>query len=1000
MQALQWQYGQPHQLAQSEIAAIQNTPDVRAGDSKAFQSFALSVDLLVGMLMSAEGPNGTELMSTGHTDQLLSKIPKYSRVSFIEHLQVWGRLQTNSLNPYNLCDLSEWLKVKAEAQWLSSKMVQRHHSEKPPAPRKDRLPAQRPNNQPVAIYHGSDKRKNSSQPGKMARTSTAPNTFKRLCIFCQSIDHYLSQCSDITKHTSEQVEKWLIDGKRCRRCARTNHGPEACTLKKPCGECQEVHLGVLHRVAKPGPSLFLVTPLDRATLKRSNQGRRVYLKVVPVLVRNGKRSLHTYTILDDGAERTILLPAAAQHLNLKGEEESLALRTIRHDVAHLTGTSVDFHVSSLAHPGERHLIRGAFTASHLALAEQSYPVNALQKCYRHLRGIPLQPFDKAHPLLFISADHTCLIAAKEPVRFGPSGGPAAVHTQLGWALQGPDGLTPHHLDVLPFRSEKLITRSRQDQEAVNILESWTERVQVGDTLRYATPLLRIKEAPRLKTRKEAVMANLCSTERRLAKDPAKAQLYEAEIQKLIEGWCVVKLSPDEVDKSRESWFIPHHLVHHNGKNRMVFNCSFSHQGLSLNEQLLPGPTLGPSLLGVLLRFRQYGVAISGDIRAMFHQVRLLPEDQPLLRIAWRNMRREKQPDVYQWQPMLCNLCTAETCVRDQAEGKEDIMRSLEQSFYVDNRLQSLSTTKSAKALVDKMRQFLATGGFEIRQWVSNHHSVVAHLPSMARSESAELWLMEKRTDPQEPALGLRWNCPTDTPGYKYRSMESQLPTMRTIYKVLASQYDPLGIMIPFTTRAKLATLIHRKLTLTINQTSLWSDSTTVLTWLKSESCRFKVFVGTRVSEIQELTRLQDWRYVDTANNPADDVSRGKTLAELAGPNRWIQGPTFLRSPPEQWPSLPASEQPEDPGELRSSIFCGLTTTSSVLATPDTAQFTSWGDLVTATQQSLHGAAAPEPTLLRPDHRDAEVHLLKACQEEFFPEEVKALKSRKSVLPSS
>lgn len=52
MQALQREYGQPHQLAQGEIAAILNSPDVKAGDSKAFQSFALRVDLVVGMLTS------------------------------------------------------------------------------------------------------------------------------------------------------------------------------------------------------------------------------------------------------------------------------------------------------------------------------------------------------------------------------------------------------------------------------------------------------------------------------------------------------------------------------------------------------------------------------------------------------------------------------------------------------------------------------------------------------------------------------------------------------------------------------------------------------------------------------------------------------------------------------------------------------------------------------------------------------------------------------------
>ena len=55
--------------------------------------------------------------------------------------------------------------------------------------------------------------------------------------------------------------------------------------------------------------------------------------------------------------------------------------------------------------------------------------------------------------------------------------------------------------------------------------------------------------------------------------------------------------------------------------------------------------------------------------------------------------------------------------------------------------------------------------------------------------------------------------------------------------------------------AQLASLIHRELNLSITQTFLWTDSTIVLTWLTSESCRFKVFMGTRVSEIQDQMSL-------------------------------------------------------------------------------------------------------------------------------------------------
>lgn len=452
---------------------------------------------------------------------------------------------------------------------------------------------------------------------------------------------------------------------------------------------------------------------------------------MPVLLRNGERVLKTYGLLDDGAERTILLAAAAQHLKLQGKRESLALRTIRHDVAHLTGSSVDFQLSPTARPEERYPITGAFTANRLALAEQSYPVEALQKRYPHLKGIPLQPFERAQPLILIGADHTSLITAKEPIRLGPTGGPAAVHTQLGWALQGPDGLLQHQVptqqcflttlssppddlykhveqlwkpDVLPYRSDKLVTRSRQDNEAVEILESMTKCVNDGDILRYATPLLRMRDAPLLKATKDIMMPNLRSTERRLARSPDRAKVYNAEILKLVDAGYVTKITQDVAEQSEESWFIPHHLVHHNGKDRLVFNCSFSYQGLSLNDQLLPGPTLGSTLVGVLLRFRQYAVAISGDIRAMFHQIRLLPKDRPLLRFIWRNMKRDDQPTIYEWQVLpfgtTCSPCCATFALQKHVRASKGM-----RTCYTHLNRASMSTTACTACRLHNLPRF-------------------------------------------------------------------------------------------------------------------------------------------------------------------------------------------------------------------------------------------------------------------------------------------------------
>lgn len=71
--------------------------------------------------------------------------------------------------------------------------------------------------------------------------------------------------------------------------------------------------------------------------------------------------------------------------------------------------------------------------------------------------------------------------------------------------------------------------------------------------------------------------------------------------------------------------------------------------------------------------------------------------------------------------------------------------------------------------------------------------------------------------------------------------------------------------------AQLSKLLEGELSLHIEKTVMWTDSTTVLTWLRSESCHFKVFVGTHIAEIQELTPLQSWRYVESAQNSADAI---------------------------------------------------------------------------------------------------------------------------------
>ena len=80
--------------------------------------------------------------------------------------------------------------------------------------------------------------------------------------------------------------------------------------------------------------------------------------------------------------------------------------------------------------------------------------------------------------------------------------------------------------------------------------------------------------------------------------------------------------------SGKVWYLPHHLVYHPKKPqkiRVVFDCSARHEGTSLNDQLMSGPDLTNSLVGVLTRFRQDRVTFMADVEAMFYQVRVPDE---------------------------------------------------------------------------------------------------------------------------------------------------------------------------------------------------------------------------------------------------------------------------------------------------------------------------------------------------------------------------------------
>ena len=93
-----------------------------------------------------------------------------------------------------------------------------------------------------------------------------------------------------------------------------------------------------------------------------------------------------------------------------------------------------------------------------------------------------------------------------------------------------------------------------------------------------------------------------------------------------------------------------------------------------------------------------------------------------------------------------------------------------------------------------------------------------------------------------------------------------------------------------------------------NRVFLWTDSECVLKQIADKTTRQKPFVANRLSKIRKFSGGDDWRFVDSKNNPADMCSRGIQAHEVEKWKFYLEGPDFLRKEESQWPERPIWEQ--------------------------------------------------------------------------------------------
>ena len=150
---------------------------------------------------------------------------------------------------------------------------------------------------------------------------------------------------------------------------------------------------------------------------------------------------------------------------------------------------------------------------------------------------------------------------------------------------------------------------------------------------------------------------LSPTEKKLSKNPDHAEVYNQQINDMVDREVARKLTREEIDNYKGPvHYISHHevlkLESKSTPVRIFFNSSANYRGHILNHCWAKGFDLLNSLIGVLIRFRENKIAMIRDIKKMYHAIKTKPTAQHIHRFLWRNMDSSKEPETYIIQSIL------------------------------------------------------------------------------------------------------------------------------------------------------------------------------------------------------------------------------------------------------------------------------------------------------------------------------------------------------------
>lgn len=675
---------------------------------------------------------------------------------------------------------------------------------------------------------------NNDKEKKHAHIRTFATELNAKCTYC-SQSHYLSHCKAFTEIDVSQRREFAYKKGICFNCLIKGHTRKQCRQKTSCRKCPQRHHTLLHTTAmlqesslasnKPSTSTNAeqIEPTAITTMK-TEIINPVILATAKIRVESANGTKYILrALVDQGSQASFVTESAAQLLGLRrtkilGKISGISKGTIT------SRSLVQLNIQSL-YDDEKILINAHVLKSLTnLLPSQPLKINEWPD---------FENLDLADPDLHKPSPIDILLGAEVHAQIILEGlhkheSLIAQNSTLGWLISGRVNFTTGgqttsvsvwHTQIIEQQLQRFweIEEPAHDQKPYTELERECEnhflRSHYRNTDgRYVVSLpFKSEFKNRLGQSHGIAFTRLSQIEQKLNQRKDVEKQYTAFMLEYLTLKHMEEISNDE-DISNNVYYLPHHAVFKDSslttKLRVVFDGSVKPRtGTSLNEELMIGPPLQQNICDLITRWRQHKICLVADIKQMYRQILIAPEDTDYQRILWR-ANIDDPVKTYRLRTVTYGTaCAPYLAIRTLKQLAEDerinfpeACSVLETDFYMDDLLSGTSTVESTIQLQRQLTALLSRAGFELHKWSTNHEDVLKEIPPhKTRSDQA----ITITTDSIQ-ALGIHWNPRKDFFELKlFVQPAHESYNKATILSDIARIFDPLGWLGPTVIIAKM-----------------------------------------------------------------------------------------------------------------------------------------------------------------------------------------------------